>query len=174
MTVSDGSGAFIRSRPSERREEGRMAVDARSPDRPKALVLASAMLIGAALAAGAKAAEEPAGDLVEITPQRTSERPAVPAEDEKDDWLTHAAKNAHGEVGAMIASNGSRAVYGTVTMPLGENGRLTVSGATGKMPYYPYDALGRCDYRAAASDIAPYPLRPGAPLCAVEGPPCVR
>jgi hypothetical protein len=148
-----------------------MAITARSPSLPwMSLALASGLLVAAALVSGARAAEEPDSDLVEVTPQRTSERPPAPADEtEKDDWLTHAAKNAHGEVGAMIASDGSRAVYGTVTMPLGENGHLTISGATGRMQYYPYDAFGRCDYRAAPLAAAPYPLPPGAPLCAVEG-----
>lgn len=153
-----------------------MASTARSPSLPwMSLALASSLLIAAALVPGAKAAEEPDGDLVEVTPQRTSERSPAPAnEKEEDDWLTHAAKNAHGEVGAMIASDGSRAVYGTVTMPLGENGQLTVSGATGRMQYYPYDAFGRCDYRAAPLAAAPYPVSPGAPVCAVESGPFVR
>ena len=150
-----------------------MATTARSPNLPRmAFALVSTLLIAAPVVSQAA---EPDGDLVEVTPQRTSERPVAPAEDEeKDDWLTHAAKNAHGEVGAMIASDGSRAVYGTVSMPLGENGHITLSGATGRMHYYPYDRFGRCDYHAAPLDVAPYPLPPGAPVCAIEGGPFVR
>jgi hypothetical protein len=46
----------------------------------------------------------------------------------------------HGEVGAMVGSGGMRAVYGTATIPLGDNGRATVSISQGhKLPYYgPY------------------------------------
>ena len=147
-----------------------MAITDRSASLPwLTLALAGGLLIAAAPVT--MAAEKPDDDLVEVTPQRTSERAPRP-DDEKpeDDLVTHALKNAHGEVGAMISSDGSRAVYGTVTMPLGEKGSLTLSGATGKMRYYPYDAYGRCDYRAAPLAVAAYPLPPGAPLCAVESP----
>jgi hypothetical protein len=40
----------------------------------------------------------------------------------------------------MVGSGGMRAVYGTATIPLGDNGRATVSISQGhKLPYYgPY------------------------------------
>jgi hypothetical protein len=152
-----------------------MAVFARlSSPISAAWVLAAALFAAGPLAPIARAAETPDDDLVEVTPQHRPDTAAVSEDEAEDDWLTHAAKNAHGEVGAMIASDGSRAVYGTVTMPLGENGQITLSGSTGRMRYYPYDAYGRCDYRAPPMAAASYPVVPGAPLCALEGSPFIR
>jgi hypothetical protein len=137
--------------------------------------LASALLVAAALAARAHAAEQPGGDLVEVTPQRASSDPAAQGKTKDEESLIeHAVRNAHGEVGAMIASDGSRAVYGTVTMPVGENGSVTLSGATGRTRYYPYDAYGRCDYRRTPLDAPPVFIPPGATLCAAEGGPFLR
>jgi hypothetical protein len=42
----------------------------------------------------------------------------------------------HGEVGAMIGTGGSRAVFGTATIPLGDKAHATVSITDGhKLPY---------------------------------------
>jgi hypothetical protein len=38
-----------------------------------------------------------------------------------------AGRHVHGEVGAMIGSNGARGAYGTAAIPLGENGGAIVS-----------------------------------------------
>lgn len=147
----------------------------RTPKRSlSSAVLAGAMLLGGVPIWSAVADDTPT-DLVDVTPQRTSKDPAAAAETEDSETLLeHAVRNAHGEVGAMIASDGSRAVYGTVTMPIGENGTLTLSGGTGRIRYYPYDALGRCDYRHAPLDAPPIILPPGRPLCTLEEGPFVR
>lgn len=46
-----------------------------------------------------------------------------------------AARGIHGEIGAMIGSNGTRGIYGTAQIPLGNNGAAIVSFENSRYGY---------------------------------------
>jgi hypothetical protein len=46
-----------------------------------------------------------------------------------------ARRGIHGEVGAMIGSNGSHAVYGAASIPLGDHGEATVAFESSSFRY---------------------------------------
>ncbi len=125
--------------------------------------IGSLLLIAAAMVAGANAAEN--DDLVSVTPraQSAEEKAASETDKDKEGLIDHALRNAHGEVGAMIATDGSRAAYGTVTMPLGETGSLTLSGSTGRYRGYGYDDPRDCRRLPPGAVLEPLP--PGAAPC---------
>ncbi len=47
-------------------------------------------------------------------------------------------RRPHGEVGMFVGSGGSRGVFGTIGMPLGDNGFASFSFDTGRYPFNPY------------------------------------
>ena len=47
----------------------------------------------------------------------------------------NARRGIHGEVGAMIGSHGTRAVYGTADIPLGDNAGATISVESSRYGY---------------------------------------
>lgn len=69
----------------------------------------------------------PADESIAVTPQQTSEEAAAPAPDR-----TGLPIELHGELSAMVATDGSRAVAGTVIIPLGEKGELGLAFETGR------------------------------------------
>jgi hypothetical protein len=48
---------------------------------------------------------------------------------------TDTGRGIHGEVGAMIGSHGTRAVYGTADIPLGDNAGATISVESSRYGY---------------------------------------
>jgi hypothetical protein len=46
-----------------------------------------------------------------------------------------AGRGIHGEIGAMIGSHGTRGIYGTADIPLGENASATVSVESSRYGY---------------------------------------
>ncbi len=102
----------------------------------KAMVAAVALM-----AAGTASAQEPAGTVYRLSPDeiaRIDPRPA--AQDPKlaydplfdrslfapgDEVRTD--RRPHGEVGAFVGSGGARGIYGTTTVPVGENGSASFS-----------------------------------------------
>lgn len=116
------------------------------------LSLALAALTGAALAQG---------DEIAVTPQKASEVPVEPADDKLE---------IHGQVTALIGSDGTRAVAGTVVIPLGEKGSLALSGDFGRygagtapLGYLPPGFVPG-PYGAPATDLGPcrrFPQGPG-------------
>lgn len=62
-------------------------------------------------------------------------------------YLTPTAKTrmdrqVHGEVTAMIGTGGARGAWGTVSMPVGETGTLTLSGGEGRNLYRAWPGYG--------------------------------
>ncbi|MET0338850.1 MAG: hypothetical protein ABW063_13945 [Caulobacter sp.] len=55
---------------------------------------------------------------------------------------TRIDRQVHGEVTAMIGTGGARGAWGTVSMPVGENGTLTVSGGEGRNLYRAWPGYG--------------------------------
>lgn len=74
-----------------------------------------------------------AGDVVELTPeQRETALEAGAERSARDLPINGLAGRVHGEIGTEIGSNGSRALYGTAAVPLGENGSAAFSFFTGQ------------------------------------------
>ncbi len=48
----------------------------------------------------------------------------------------------HGEVGMMVGTGGTRAIYGTTAVPLGENGSAQFSFSTGRFPGFGFGNNG--------------------------------
>ena len=51
-------------------------------------------------------------------------------------------RQVHGEVTAMIGTGGARGAWGTVSMPVGETGTLTLSGGEGRNLYRAWPGYG--------------------------------
>jgi hypothetical protein len=110
--------------------------------------LAAAAFLGSALLGQALAAGE-TDELVTVTPRQdkadadAAALAAAEAKDKPDSLIGP----IHGTVGAMIGTGGARAIYGTVDIPVGENGMVSLSFSEGRhLPYsdvYPgYGAYG--------------------------------
>lgn len=119
-------------------------------------VLAAFSFILAMAAVPAYAADE-----VEVTPRQDVQPDPVAKEDEGDSWLGDVLRNTHGSVGAMIASDGTRAVYGVANMPLSDNADLTIAFSTGRYgeSYY-YDRYHDGRYRDGRVRVDPMGERP--------------
>jgi len=98
----------------------------------------------AAIAAAALQPERPGSALL---PPPTTTAPTAPANAlapsaERDATLSHSLyadntsiltdRRPHGEVGMFIGSGGSRGIFGTVGMPIGDNGFASFSSDTGR------------------------------------------
>ncbi|WP_369060659.1 hypothetical protein ABOZ73_03215 [Caulobacter sp. 73W] len=68
---------------------------------------------------------------------------------------TRIDRQVHGEVTAMIGTGGARGAWGTVSMPVGETGTLTVSGGEGRNLYRAWSGYG---YRPGMADPLVRPL----------------
>jgi hypothetical protein len=91
-----------------------------------------ALALAAGLAFGGSARAE-ATDELTATPKVAGSPTADDVKsDDSDTALGRYLAQVHGEVGATIGTDGTRAVYGTAVLPLGEDGSLTVSLATGR------------------------------------------
>ncbi|MDG2523518.1 hypothetical protein P7B02_18475 [Caulobacter segnis] len=55
---------------------------------------------------------------------------------------TQMDRQVHGEVSAMIGTGGARGAWGTVSMPVGETGTLTLSGGEGRNLYRAWPGYG--------------------------------
>lgn len=55
---------------------------------------------------------------------------------------TRMDRQVHGEVTAMIGTGGARGAWGTVSMPVGETGTLTLSGGEGRNLYRAWPGYG--------------------------------
>ena len=123
------------------------------------MTVINSRLTGAALAillagtvCGVAVAAEDDGDLVTITPRKDQAEAdaaaaAKAAEAEKSEKSLIGP--IHGQVGAMIGTGGARAFYGTVDIPIGENGMMSLSYGEGRnLPYYDqYPGYGSYDRR---------------------------
>ena len=103
----------------------------------------------ATIAAAALQPERPGSALLP-PPTTTAPANALAPSAERDAILSHSlyADNAtapdrrpHGEVGMFIGSGGSRGIFGTIGMPLGDNGFASFSFDTGR-----YQGLGLHPY----------------------------
>jgi hypothetical protein len=111
------------------------------PPSPRALAialgLAAAMCSwpvgGLAQTTTAPVAETAAGDTVRLSDEQ---RNAILAGNTMDSAAAargelsgaeRAARGVHGEVGVMIGTNGTRGIYGTAAIPLGDHGEAVVS-----------------------------------------------
>jgi hypothetical protein len=124
----------------------------------KAFRLVSAMMIGAALAGPALAQSAPAKPAAPAAPATTVSPDGSTlslSDDQKDALLAGHTEDSvdaaraglpggapprpgiHGEVGAMVGSHGTRAVYGTAAVPLGDHAGAVVSFEKGRYGY-PY------------------------------------
>jgi hypothetical protein len=110
--------------------------------------MSTAALLGACLSGHAVAADDADG-LVTITPRQDKAEAdaAALAAAEADDKEDSLIGPIHGSVSAMVGTGGARAFYGTVDIPIGENGMVSLSYGEGQnLPYsdvYPgYGAYG--------------------------------
>ncbi len=93
----------------------------------------------AAIAAAALQPERPGSAL--LPPPATPPANALAPSAERDAILSHSLyaegetridRRPHGEVGMFIGSGGSRGIFGTVGMPIGDNGFASFSFDTGR------------------------------------------
>jgi hypothetical protein len=116
----------------------------------KALRLASAIVIGAVLAGPALAQAAPVAPSTTVSPDGST---LSLSDDQKDALLADHTEDSvdaaraglpggappkpgvHGEVGAMVGSHGTRAIYGTAAVPLGNNAGAVVSFEKGRYGY---------------------------------------
>lgn len=110
------------------------------------VIFAATAFVAALGGAAAHAADD--GDLVTVTPrQDKAAADAAAAEAAKEESSGKSLIGPiHGSVGAMIGTGGARAMYGTVDIPIGENGIVSLSYAEGRnLPYY-QSYYGYSDY----------------------------
>ncbi|USI72638.1 hypothetical protein [Sphingomonas morindae] len=99
-----------------------------------------ALILGVMLAAGAGGAQAPAPGTLRLT---ESEKAALLAQ--SDEQGVDAARaglapsdaprrGVHGEMGAMIGSNGAHALYGTAAIPIGQSGGAIISVESSRFP----------------------------------------
>jgi hypothetical protein len=79
----------------------------------------------------AQIAEPNTAQIVRLTPEQKAELAAAGTEEKVDMALAQATaggdRQIHGSVGMMIGTAGSRGVYGTAQIPLGENGEAAIA-----------------------------------------------
>lgn len=129
------------------------------------MTLAKRMAFGAlaALALGATAMADDA-DMITATPSRTSKSIEAAKAAEAGRTATDAVKDylgtVHGEVTAMVDSEGGYSVSGTAELPLGENGLaiITLSRGEGQPWWQPY-GYGYGPYGYGAPGVANGPIR---------------
>lgn len=96
-----------------------------------AIALAAPLCVATPLAA--QTAEAPAADTIQIhrlTPAQIEAARASAQEHSADGVLDPGVpgdRAIHGEIGAMIGTGGSRGLYGTAAIPLGDNGGAVIS-----------------------------------------------
>ncbi len=107
-----------------------------------------AFVILAATLGSAAVASEPAGTVYRLTPDEIAAvDPKAPAQDPAltydplfDKSLfdvgdkVRTDRRPHGEVGAFVGSGGARGVFGTTTVPVGENGSASFSFENSRYP----------------------------------------
>ncbi len=96
----------------------------------RALILAFPLLLSGA--ANAQTAEPDTAQTVRLTPEQIAKLQATGTEAKAQAAAGELPVNGigrqiHGEVGAMIGTNGARGVFGTAAIPIGENGGAVVS-----------------------------------------------
>lgn len=120
------------------------------PPRPRALPIALALVVAAccwpaagmaqavAAAPVAQPAPDAAGDTVRLSDEQ---RNAILASNTVDSAaaargeMSAAERGVHGEVGVMIGTNGTRGIYGTAAIPLGDKGEAVVSFESSRYGY---------------------------------------
>lgn len=123
------------------------------PPRPRALPIALGLVVAACCwpAAGmaqavagapiAQPAPDAAGDTVRLSDEQ---RNAILASNTVDSAAAargemsaaeRSARGVHGEVGVMIGTNGTRGIYGTAAIPLGDKGEAVVSFESSRYGY---------------------------------------
>ena len=102
----------------------------------------------AAIAAAALQPERPGSAL--LPPSATALANALAPSAERDAILSHSLyaenetridRRPHGEVGMFVGSGGARGIFGTIGMPLGDNGFASFSFDTGR-----YQGFGQQPY----------------------------
>ena len=93
------------------------------------LAFALVMALAAPAAWTAAASDpDPLGGMVAVTPRRVVEPETVARDPDPGAAVKPGFfDNVHGEVGAVVGTNGLRGAFGTVGMPLGEDGYATFS-----------------------------------------------
>ena len=94
------------------------------------LGMATMLLALAPTLASAQAADPAPAQVYSLTPEQKSSLLAdreVRGNDPTLPLLSGVDRQVHGEIGALIGSNGTRAMFGTAAVPLGENGGAVVS-----------------------------------------------
>ena len=121
-----------------------------TPATLRALPIAFALVAGAScwpIAASAQSAvavqpiSSPADDTIRLTDEQRMEilehntvESAAAARGELTDSRS-TGRGVHGEVGVMIGSHGTRGIYGTADIPLGDNAGATVSFESSRYGY---------------------------------------
>ena len=84
-------------------------------------------LVGSSLAAPALAQAAP-DDVVRLSPvEREAVLQAASGRDDRDLSINGLSRGVHGEIGAVVSSDGGHAVYGTTVVPLGQTGSAAFS-----------------------------------------------